>query len=71
MYLGDESPGATYIFPGISPDGEWHEHDSRLRPHIPEAPFDMAVRCEAVSNVPQIQLNDDGVWHDFAPNRVT
>ena len=21
-------------------------------------------------NVPQIQFNDDGVWHDFAPNRV-
>ena len=25
---------------------------------------------EAVSNVPQIQFNDDDVWHDFAPGRV-
>ena len=28
------------------------------------------MRCEAVSNVPQIQFNDDSVWHDFAPDRA-
>ena len=28
------------------------------------------MRCEAVSNVPQIQFNDDDVWHDFAPDRA-
>ena len=28
------------------------------------------MRCEAVSNVPQIQFTDDGVWHDFAPGRA-
>ena len=25
---------------------------------------------QTVSNVPQIQFNDDDVWHDFAPDRV-
>ena len=34
-----------------------------------KAPFDLALRCEALSNVPQIQFNDDGVWHDFAGPR--
>jgi hypothetical protein len=62
--------GTTIIFPDISLDGQQHFHDCHLRPHIPKAPFDLAVRCEAVSNVPQIQFNDDDVWHDFAPGRV-
>ena len=62
--------GTTFIFPDISQDGQQHYHDDHLGPHIPEAPFDLAVRCEAVSNVPQIQFNDDDVWHDFAPGRA-
>jgi hypothetical protein len=62
--------GSTDIYPAISQDGQEHYHGGHLRPHIPEAPFDLAVRCEAVSNVPQIQFNDDGVWHDFAPDRA-
>ena len=41
-----------------------------LGPHILAAPFDLAVRCYAVSNVPQSQFNDDSVWHDFAPDRA-
>ena len=62
--------GSTNIRPGISEDGQQHYHAGHLRPHIPEAPFDLALRCEAVSNVPQIQFNDDDVWHDFAPDRA-
>ena len=62
--------GTTVIGTDISEDGQRHYHHVHLRPHIPEAPFDLAVRCEAVSNVPQIQFNDDDVWHDFAPGRV-
>ena len=62
--------GTTHINPGISEDGQYHCHPDHLRPHIPKAPFDVAVRCEAVSNVPQIQFNDDDVWHDFAPGRA-
>ena len=62
--------GMTCINTDISQDGEDHYHDCHLGPHIPEAPFDLALRCEAVSNVPQIQFNDDDVWHDFAPGRA-
>ena len=62
--------GTTDINSDISEDGQRHCHDDHLGPHIPEAPFDLAVRCEAVSNVPQIQFNDDNVWHDFAPDRA-
>ena len=62
--------GMTFIHPDISQDGRQHFHGGHLGPHIPEAPFDLAVRCEAVSNVPQIQFNDDDVWHDFAPDRA-
>jgi hypothetical protein len=35
--------------------------------NTPKAPFDLALRCEAVSNVPQIEFEQDDVWHDFAP----
>jgi hypothetical protein len=62
--------GSTCIGTDISEDGQQHYHDDHLGPHIPEAPFDLAVRCEAVSNVPQIQFNDDDVWHDFVPGRA-
>ena len=62
--------GSTVVDPDISQDGQYHGHPVHLRPHIPEAPFNLAVRCEAVSNVPQIQFNDNGVWHDFAPGRA-
>jgi hypothetical protein len=62
--------GSTFIGTDISQDGQEHYHPDHLGPHIPEAPFDLAVRCEAVSNVPQIQFNDDDVWHDFVPDRV-
>ena len=30
-------------------------------------PYELSLRCEVGSNVPQIQFNDDGTWHDFAP----
>ena len=58
VHLGD---GLTRINPDISQDGQDHCHRVHLRPHIPEAPFDLAVRCEAVSNVPKLQFCDDGV----------
>ena len=42
----------TRIYSDISLDGQYHFHPSHLRPHIPEAPFDLAqaARCEAVKN---------------------
>jgi hypothetical protein len=62
--------GSTIIYPDISQDGQQHYHPDRFGPYIPEAPFDLALRCEAVSSVPQFQFNDDDVWHDFAPDRA-
>ena len=44
--------GMVSIGSGISRDGQVHFHHGHLRPHIPEAPFDLALRCDAVSNVP-------------------
>ena len=53
--------GTTFISTGISQDKQYHSHQGHLGPHIPEAPFDLALRCEAVSNVSQIQFNGDDV----------
>ena len=60
--------GTTHIRQNISQDGEQHYHDEYLQDHIPETkPYDVSLRCHGDGNVPQIQFNDDGVWHDFAP----
>ena len=68
VYLGN---GSTRIYSGISQDGQDYYHPGHLEDHIPKTePYDLALRCEAVSNVPQIQFNDNDVWHDFAPGRV-
>ena len=40
--------GTTDIFPDISQDGQHHSHHNHLGPHIPEAPFDLAVHACAV-----------------------
>ena len=64
------SGGMTRINTEISQDGKDHYHDGYLGPHIPKAPYDLALRCEAVSNVLQIKFNDDDVWHDFAMDRA-
>jgi hypothetical protein len=64
--------GSTRIGPGISQDGEDHYHDCHLQDHIPETkPYDVAVRITKDGNLPQIQFNDDSVWHDFAPEGGT
>jgi hypothetical protein len=65
--------GTTVIDSNISQDGEQHYHYGHLKDHIPKTnPYDVALRCDKDGNVPQIQFNDDGVWHDFAPEgRIT
>ena len=35
----------VFICPDISLDGQQHSHFGHLRPHIPEAPFDLALHC--------------------------
>ena len=63
--------GSTVIRSGISLDGEEHLHQRHVKDYIPKTlPYDVALRINKDGNVPQIQFNDDGVWHDFAPDRV-
>ena len=63
-YLCD---GTTAVASDIVQDGEDHIHPEHFKDHIPKTnPYDVALRCDK-GNVPQIQFNDDGVWHDFAP----
>ena len=62
------SNGSTTIHSGISLDGKGHAHTGHLGPLLPKTlPYDLALRCDTDGNVPQIQFNNDGVWHDFAP----
>ena len=63
--------GTTVILSDISQDGEKHSRLGHLEDHIPKTkPYDVAVRITKDGNLPQIQFNDDSVWHDFAPGRV-
>jgi hypothetical protein len=60
--------GTTCIYADISLDGQDHFHSSYLQPHLPKtASFNLALRCGQGGNMPQIQFNDDGVWHNFVP----
>ena len=64
--------GTTDIDTGISQDGQRHWHPSLLEDHIPKTgPYDVAVRITKDGNLPQIQFNDDSVWHDFTPEGGT
>ena len=65
------STGTTVIDSDISSDGEFHYHPDHLKGYIPKTlPYDVALRINKDGNVPQIQFNDDSVWHDFAPDRA-
>ena len=57
--------GTTANHADLSLDRQYQGHHCQLRDQIPKAPFDLALRCDG--NVPQIQFNEDGVWHGFAP----
>ena len=62
--------GKTVIHSGISLNGEDHVHHGHVK--IPKsAPCDLALRCDPDGNVPQVQFDEDGVWHDFAPEGRT
>jgi hypothetical protein len=69
VWLGN---GTTDSFRDISQDGGGHCHTNHLEDHIPETkPYDVALRITKDGNLPQIQFNDDSVWHDFAPEGGT
>jgi hypothetical protein len=60
--------GTTAIYSAISLHEERHYHGSHLEDRIPETkPYDVALRITKDGNMPQIQFNDDGEWHDFVP----
>jgi hypothetical protein len=68
VYLGS---GSTAIHSDISQDGQQHDHWGHLKDYTPKTlPYDVALRINKDGNVPQIQFNDDAVWHNFAPDRV-
>jgi hypothetical protein len=60
--------GRTVIDSDISEDGERHYHPGLLKDYIPETlPYDLALRISKDGNMPQLRFNEDGEWHDFAP----
>jgi hypothetical protein len=64
--------GSTKIFSDISNDGEQHYHRALLEDYIPKTlPYDLALRINKDGNMPQLRFNEDGQWHDFAPEGGT
>ena len=50
----------------------WHFHPGHLEDHIPKTlPYDLALRINKDGNMPQLRFNEDGQWHDFAPEGGT
>ena len=79
------SSGTTVIHPDVGQDGWAHDeegnqlagwannvHYNLLKDYTPKTlPYDVALRITKDGNLPQIQFNDDAVWHDFAPEGGT
>jgi hypothetical protein len=64
--------GSTVILPDISKDGEFHRRIGLLKDAIPETlPCTLALRTSKDGNMPQLRFNEDGQWHDFAPEGGT
>jgi hypothetical protein len=60
--------GTTFIEPDVSEDGEKHIHPRLLKDYIPKTlPYDLALRINKNGNMPQLRFNEDGEWHDCAP----
>ena len=68
----DLTDGTTVIWSAISEDGEDHFHLGLLEDYIPKTlPYDLALRIDKDGNMPQLRFNEDGQWHDFAPEGET
>ena len=64
--------GTTAVGSDISEDGEDHYHSGLLKNRIPKTlPYDLALRIIKDGNMPQLRFNEDGQWHDFAPEGET
>jgi hypothetical protein len=69
VWLDDGTP---VIRSDISEDGEDHFHHGLLKDYIPKTlPYDLALRISKDGNMPQLRFNEDGEWHDFAPESGT
>jgi hypothetical protein len=69
VWLND---GSTFTNSDISRDGEEHYHYRHLEDHIPKTlPYELALRINKDGNMPQLRFNEDGQWHDFAPEGGT
>jgi hypothetical protein len=64
--------GTTVIHSDISEDGKQHRHIALLKDYLPKTlPYDLALRIKKDGNMPQLRFNEDGQWHDFAPEGGT
>ena len=63
--------GSTCILSDISEDGKYKS--GRIpKDQIPKTlPYDLALRINKDGNMPQLWFNEDGEWHDFAPEGGT
>jgi len=59
--------GTTAIDRNISSDGENHHYFKHLKDHLTTLPSAVALQI-IEGNIPQIQFNNDNVWHNFAPD---
>jgi hypothetical protein len=60
--------GSTEIRSDISEDGKEHVHHDLFKDRIPKTlPYDLALRINKAGNMPQRRFNEDGQWHDIAP----
>jgi hypothetical protein len=63
----DLDGGNTFIGEGASLDGQEHSHFAHMAQHVPKTtPYDVALRINKGSKVPEVQFNEDGAWHVFA-----
>merc|ERR1711871_1134880 len=67
FYLGLDD-GSSTMGMHMSMDGKSHDLEGTVLNHVPVAyPYDVALRCNKITNSPQVQFNDDDVWHNLGP----
>ena len=63
--------GNAYIMAALGKEGVFRSHVSQLHPYASRGALnDVSLRCDPKGNVPQIQFNEDGVWHDWIKDRA-
>ena len=68
----DLDDGTTATGSDISEDSEEHAHLALLKDYIPKTlPYDLALHITKDGNMPQLRFNENGQWHNFAPEDGT